>query len=86
MSFSALEAHRRRQLVNATWPELLADIERYNFACLGGPLENSLPWQELRRRVSLSGTPVMDAASYIVGVITGAALAAAGLVIVLVLR
>jgi hypothetical protein len=41
-------------------PETVArmceDIEAKQFACLGGPLRNSAPWIELRRRVGAPGS------------------------------
>lgn len=50
-----LDALMKEELDPKTVADTCERIEAMNFECRGGPLRNSVPWIELRRRVGAPG-------------------------------
>jgi hypothetical protein len=50
-----LDSLMKENLDSKTVADTCEDIEAMNFECQGGPLRNSAPWIELRRRVGAPG-------------------------------
>ena len=50
-----LDSLMKETLDPKTVADTCEDIEAMNFECQGGPLRNSTPWIELRRRIGAPG-------------------------------